>query len=456
MPTPWKPAQGTSLPRTKLGTARANSLRAPSVLPLLFAASLCVGLGLAGRHIQEKPVSAPVVLAPVTQPTVVTEVGKAIVEAAPIIAITPENISREVELDTDQTFADLLGEAGAADEEAAAAEQALAKVFPLKQIKAGQEVRLSFTRTADDETLNDASFQPSDTQEITISRKADGTYEASLKAIPLVRARLAARLDIRSSLYDAGNRGGVPHAVMASLMRIYAHDVDFQRDLHPGDKLDILYDQPMTQNGKPVGDGAVIYAALTINDEVKPIYRVSFSDNTIDYFNDHGQSVRRALLRTPVAAAHVTSGFGMRMHPLLGYSKMHKGVDFGAPIGAPIFAAGSGTIEEIGFKNGYGRYIRIRHNGKLETAYAHMSRFGAKMFRGANVRQGEVIGYVGMSGRATGPHLHFETLVNNMQVNPLSVNLPTGRILEGKLLASFKEGQGRIRHEFVDLLRKQK
>jgi murein DD-endopeptidase MepM/ murein hydrolase activator NlpD len=157
-------------------------------------------------------------------------------------------------------------------------------------------------------------------------------------------------------------------------------------------------------------------------------------------------------LRTPVAAARITSGYGMRIHPLLGYSKMHKGVDFGAPMGAPIFAAGSGVVEDIGFKNGYGRFILIRHNGSLETAYAHMSRFNAKLYRGARVDQGEVIGYVGMSGRATGPHLHFEVRVNGDQVNPMSVNLPSGRVLDGKTLMVFKQGQTRIHQEYATLM----
>ena len=178
---------------------------------------------------------------------------------------------------------------------------------------------------------------------------------------------------------------------------------------------------------------------------------MTFSDGDTDYFDAQGRSIRRALLRTPVAAARITSGFGMRVHPLLGYSKMHKGVDFGAPTGAPIFAAGTGIVDDIGFSNGYGRYIRIRHNGTLSTAYAHMSRFNANLYRGARVNQGEVIGYVGMSGRATGPHLHFEVIVNGQQVNPMSVNLPAGRTLAGKLLTAFKDGQTKIKQEFDGL-----
>jgi murein DD-endopeptidase MepM/ murein hydrolase activator NlpD len=215
----------------------------------------------------------------------------------------------------------------------------------------------------------------------------------------------------------------------------------------------MLYDQPMTAKGKPVGEGVIVYASLNSAGKTHPIYRVTFSDGDTDYFDEEGKSARRALLRTPVAAARITSGYGMRVHPLLGYTKMHKGVDFGAPMGAPIFAAGAGTIEDIGFKNGYGRYIRIRHNGSMGTAYAHMSRFNPSLYRGSHVNQGEVIGYVGMSGRATGPHLHFELLVNGQQVNPAMISkMPSGRILSGKLLTAFKQGQSRIKQEFAGLL----
>ena len=270
--------------------------------------------------------------------------------------------------------------------------------------------------------------------------------------IPIIRERLAARGTIHTSVYEAGDRAGVPHAIMAAMIKVYAHDVDFQRDVHSGDSFDILYDQPKTEQGKPVGEGAIIYAAMHIDGEVKPIYRVTFADKTVDYFDAAGRSARRALLRTPVAAAHITSGFGMRMHPLLGYSKMHKGVDFGAPIGTPIFAAGSGVIEEIGMKSGFGRYISIRHAGGLETAYGHMSRFNPHLYPGAHVNQGEVIAYVGMSGRSTGPHLHFEVHMSGNQINPLSVKMPVGRVLEGAQLAQFKSGQAHIHDEYAGLL----
>lgn len=363
-----------------------------------------------------------------------------------------QSITREAELESGTTFAGMLADQGVPRAEAMAAMNALAKAYDLRKLKAGQEVTLFFARSGAREVLTGVVFQPDDTKEVSIARAQDGAFAAEAKAIPVTRHRMAAAGEIRSSLYEAGDRMNVPRAVMASLNRIYAHDIDFQRDIHPGDRFEVLYDQPLTSKGRAVGEGTVIYAALRVGGKNKPIYRVAFNDGTVDYFDEKGQSARRALLRTPVAAARVTSGYGMRMHPILGYSTMHKGVDFGAPTGTPIFAAGSGVIDEIGFKNGYGRYIRVRHNGTLTTAYAHMSRFNANLSRGAPVKQGDVIGYVGMSGRATGPHLHFEVTQRGAQVNPLSINLPTGRTLEGKQLVEFKRGQSKIRQEMSSIL----
>jgi murein DD-endopeptidase MepM/ murein hydrolase activator NlpD len=378
--------------------------------------------------------------------------GNAVVAAVrPAVTPKPEIVTRDIEIERGVTFSDLLIDADVPDADALAAASALDKVYDLRLLKSGQDVALSFTRIGNEESLSSITFQPEATKEVTVARNTQGNFIADLRLVPVTRQHFAARAEIHSSLYEAGEAAHVPHALMASFIRIYSHEIDFQRDIRPGDRFEILYDQPVTQSGTPAGEGTIIYAALTIGGKVKPVYRVTFNDGTVDYFDERGESIRRALLRTPVAAAHITSGFGMRMHPILGYSKMHQGVDFGAPTGSPIFAAGNGVVAEIGTKGGYGRYIRLRHNGQLETVYAHMSRFGQGLYHGAQVQQGEVIGYVGASGRATGPHLHFEVHVAGKPVNPLSVNLPTGRMLEGKILTAFKQGQAKIRQEFNTL-----
>ena len=469
-------------PRQNLGSVRANSLQANSVLHLALVGSLALGIGATSHALRHRE-GAPLALAaqhspvsvlkststaimasvPVVGPAVQTAINSAPVKAlsdagqavaavvTPVISQKPEIVTRETELDSDSTFADLLTDSGVTEDDAGAANAALKKVFDTTTLKAGQPVTLSFSRVGTDETLSGFTFQPEVTKEVTVLRNADGSFTADLKLVPITRQHFAARGEIHSSLYEAGERAHVPHALMAAFMNVYAHEVDFQRDIHPGDRFEILYDQPTAANGAPAGEGTIIYAALIVGGKVKPVYRVTFNDGTVDYFDEHGLSVRHALLRTPVAAAHITSSFGMRVNPILGYSMMHKGVDFGAPVGSPIFAAGSGVVEEIGHKGAYGRYISIRHNAKLETAYAHMSRFSPGLEPGSKVRQGEVIGYVGMTGRSTGPHLHFEVHLAGKPVNPLSVNLPTGRMLEGKLLAQFKKGQTKIKDEFTTL-----
>lgn len=422
---------------------------------MLVIGALTLGVGLSGHKLRTSAVAASNAVRAIEQSAPAQAVAKADQAIAAVI-VPAEKMVREAEIDDGQDFADMLNDAGVSDADATAAMNALARVYALGKLRAGQGVTLTFNRTPQAETFTSAVFQPEDTREITIARQADGSFAASTKMIPIIRERIAAQGEIRSSVYEAGDRAGVPHAIMAEMIHVYAHDVDFQRDIHPGDSFEILYDQPKTAQGKPVGEGSIIYAAMHVGGEIKPIYRVTFADKTVDYIDASGRSTRRAILRTPVAAARITSGFGMRIHPLLGYSKMHKGVDFGAPIGTPIFAAGSGVIEEIGFKNGFGRYIKIRHSGNLETAYGHMSRFNPHLYRGAHVNQGEVIAYVGMSGRATGPHLHFEVHVNGTQVNPLSVKMPAGRVLQGAQLAEFKNGQTRIRSEFLTLIAQKK
>jgi murein DD-endopeptidase MepM/ murein hydrolase activator NlpD len=225
---------------------------------------------------------------------------------------------------------------------------------------------------------------------------------------------------------------------MAAMIRAYSYDVDFQRDIQPGDEFQVMYERYFTDEGAAARDGDILYAALTFGGRQRELYRYKTRDGIVDYFNRQGESIRKALLRTPIDGARVSSKFGMRRHPILGFSKMHAGMDFAAPTGAPIYAAGNGVIEEIGRKNGYGNYVRIKHNQQIATAYAHLSKFGRGMRRGGQVQQGDIIGYVGTTGRSTGPHLHYEVMRGGRQINPMSIDLPTGVALEGPEMAAFK------------------
>lgn len=459
--------------KVHLGSARANSLQPCRIAPLLMTGIAAFVLGALGHGslpaMQPSSPMAPVLVAaaaPIVQEisdsvpvqaaeTMVADVREEVREAATVVSTTPQIITREVELARGDSFAAMLADADVSPDTVDAVIAAFNKVYDHRKLKAGQEATLTFSRLGEEETLTGVTFQPEITREITITRAADGQFAGRVNVTPIERRRFAVKASIHSSLYEAGDREGVPRSVMAALLRAYSHTIDFQRDIHPGDQFEVLYDQPTAKDGTPAGQGVIIYAALVVGGKTKPLYRVTFADGTVDYFDEKGHSIKQALLRTPVDSARVTSGFGMRRHPLLGYSKMHQGVDFGAATGTPIFAAGSGIVEDLGFKGSYGRFILLRHNGKLETAYAHMSRYARGIYPGAKVNQGDVIGFVGTSGRSTGPHLHFEVRMSGRQVNPLSVNMPAGRVLEGKLLAQFKDGQSRIKKEFAGLVEKE-
>ena len=237
------------------------------------------------------------------------------------------------------------------------------------------------------------------------------------------------------SVYETALRQNVPRPVIDDLIRIYSYDVDFQRRVQPGDSFELLY--PNDEDSAERSD--VLYAALTVGGEVKRLYRFQTSDDgVVDYYDEMGKSAKKFLVRKPLGPGIMRSGYGWRRHPILGYSKMHTGVDWAAPLGTPIYASGNGTIEKAGSESGYGKYVRIRHTNGYQTAYGHMSAFARGVQPGTRVRQGQVIGFVGSTGLSTGPHLHYEVLVNTRFVDPMRIKLPRGRVLEGPVLASFE------------------
>ncbi len=249
---------------------------------------------------------------------------------------------------------------------------------------------------------------------------------------------------INSSLFEDGVKSGIPAGVMVNFIRLFSFDIDFQRDIQTGDKFDVLFTQFIDYDGSVVSSDDILYASLTTGKRTLTLYRYEFSDGRANYFNDKGRSNRKALLRTPIDGARISSGFGRRKHPILGYSKMHAGVDFAAPSGTPIRAAGDGVIRRAGWNGGYGRYVRIRHNSIYQTAYAHMRRIAKGIKAGVRVQQGQIIGYVGSSGRSTGPHLHYEILKQGRQVNPRKVKFQSAEVLAGDNLAKFKNSREKI------------
>ncbi len=271
-------------------------------------------------------------------------------------------------------------------------------------------------------------------------------------AAPLTRMPELAAGVIRTSLFEAAGDAHVPEAVLAEMTRAFSYDIDFQRDLQPHDSFEVLYERLYDASGKAAGTGDIIYAAMTLSGKTHRLYRYRPAGaQTPAFFTEGGRSVKKALLRTPIDGAHLSSAYGMRLHPILGYTKMHRGVDFAAPRGTPIMAASDGLVEEAGRKGNYGNFVLIRHDGVYETAYAHLSRFTRGLRPGTPVHQGEVIGFVGATGRATGPHLHFEVRVGGEQVNPMSVKSEAGQALAGADLVAFRTATEVIDHEVQGL-----
>jgi murein DD-endopeptidase MepM/ murein hydrolase activator NlpD len=362
---------------------------------------------------------------------------------APATAEPAWPLVKVVEVARGDTLIDILLASGVAQDDAVDAVDALRSVFRPKDLKPGQEITLGFDpyghHPVEDGALQLASLnlQPSVERNVIVNRDENGGFVAQAIDRPLALKVAVADGTIESSLFEAGQDAAVPIDVLSQTVKAFSYDVDFQREIQPGDRFEIVYERYEDDRGQLARTGNVLYAALIQGDTAKEIYRFEPEDGSADFYNAKGESVRKELLRTPLDVIRITSTFGMRKHPILGYSRMHKGVDFAATTGTPIFAAGDGTVAILGTQSGYGNYIRIKHSAQYATAYGHMSRFASGLRPGSKVRQGDVIGYVGSTGMATGPHLHYEVLVDGTQINPMSVKL-AGRKLDGKELRRFE------------------
>jgi murein DD-endopeptidase MepM/ murein hydrolase activator NlpD len=322
-------------------------------------------------------------------------------------------------------------------------------------IKEGQKLRVLLAQSADGQRLQpirviiagdsgiDAVIALADTGKyVAVDVKNVDTEVADNSADDDENDTSGVRL--YQSIYETALRNRIPRPIIEDLIRIYSYDVDFQRKVQPGDSFEVLY---AGEEEAPAADSRndVLFATLTVGGETKKFYRFqSPDDGLVDYYDETGKSAKKFLVRKPVLAGIMRSGFGLRRHPILGYTKMHTGVDWAAPSGTPIYASGNGVIEKAGWESGYGKYIRVRHNNGYETAYGHMTAFARGMDEGTRVRQGQVIGFVGSTGLSTGSHLHYEILVNGRFVDPMRIKLPRGRVLEGALLATFDKERERL------------
>ncbi|HMN39187.1 MAG TPA: M23 family metallopeptidase [Hyphomicrobium sp.] len=361
-----------------------------------------------------------------------------------------------VKVGRDDTLQTILQRAGADDWQARAMIDAARATFPESALVPGQEVRItlvpSLTQANKKEPSSFSVFSDGHDHLVTVSRSAAGEFVAS--TLPSIGKELqsassdgenAQAVSLYASFYHAALVQNIEPDTIMSVLRIHAFDTDFRRRVRPGDTVEMFFDMKDEQStdGPP---GELLYTAINSGGAVARFYRFRTPDGHVDYYDDNGNNSKKFLMRKPVRGDNVrlTSGFGVRYHPLLNTRKMHTGVDWATAPGTPILASGNGTIEEAGHKGYYGNYIRIRHANGYHTAYGHMMRLAAGVAEGVKVRQGQVIGYVGSTGLSSGPHLHFEVLVNSRFVDPMSIQVPRERKLEGKDLADFQKERTHI------------
>ena len=309
-------------------------------------------------------------------------------------------------------------------------------VYDFSKIYQGDIIKI-FSKYDDNKNLNNFEliYRFSKIEELFISFLED-KFIYEIKKIPITSEKIFVSGVIETSLYKAMKDKGLSEIIINEIIRIYSFDVDFQRDIYAGDNFEIYFTREKNEKNETVSIKDPEYLMLSSRGTELPYYLYS-TEEFNEYFDENGKGMTKSLMKTPINGARLSSSYGMRKHPILGYNKMHKGVDFAAPTGTPIFAAGNGIVEYVGRNGGYGKYIRIRHDGTYKTAYAHLNSYKKGIGNGVRVKQGDIIGYVGSTGRSTGPHLHYEIIVNGQQINPATLKLPSGRKLNEQQLIDF-------------------
>ena len=300
----------------------------------------------------------------------------------------------------------------------------------LKVLRINQKFIFKFDRISKNKII-EFKIETDKKNEILFSRITNNNFEAKKIKKDFKRKLVYKETIIKNSLYNSAINLGIKPNIIIEFARLYGFQVDFQRDIWKDDSFQIIYEEFTNNDGKVVDTGEIIFANLNLQDNDLQLYKYEYEKNKIDYFDENGKSIKKTLMKTPINGARLSSSYGKRKHPILGYTKMHTGTDFAAPTGTPIMASGDGRVTKAGWCGGGGNCVKIKHNSTYQTIYAHMSKFGRGIKKGAKVKQGQIIGYVGSTGLSTGPHLHYEVIVNGKKVNSQKLKLPSGKILKG-------------------------
>ena len=350
-----------------------------------------------------------------------------------------------------ETFTGALKQADLEDVEINDVVNIISKKIDLRKLNVGTLIETYTKSVNDKKIINEIIIYPDIEKKIYV-KKVNNKFVAGEDKKKLFSKLKLYEVEIHNSIYESLKKIDTPDEIIMEFVQLYSFDIDFQRDIRKGNKIKIFFEIYTDSQNNYIKSGNINFSEIILDDESYELYRFqSEGDEFVEYFNSDGKSATKALMKTPINGARLSSGFGMRKHPILGYNKKHQGVDFAAPTGTPIMAAGTGHIEFVGNNGGAGKYIRIKHLNGYKTSYSHLSKYASGIQKNVKVRQGQVIGYVGNTGLSTGPHLHYEVIFNGKRINPMKMKLPSGKQLKDKNLEIFLAEKERINAEVSEL-----
>ena len=368
--------------------------------------------------------------------------------------LNPRFISKEYVSKSGDTYENIIEDLEISKKEKKIILDRILKEKSLSILKINQKFTFKIDNMSDEKVLefkietdkkNEVLFTKSSNSNDFISKKIKKNYAKKLVYKETI---------ITNSLYNSAINLGIKPNIIIEFARLYGFQIDFQRDIWKNDSFQIIYEEYVDGSNKLVDTGDIIFANLNLQNSDLQLYKYEYEKNKIDYFDENGKSIKKTLMKTPINGARLSSSFGKRKHPILGYTKMHLGTDFAAPKGTPIMASGDGKVLKAGWCGGGGNCVKIKHNTTYQTVYAHMSKFGRGIKKGARVKQGQIIGYVGSTGLSTGPHLHYEVIENGKKINSQKLKLPSGKILKGEERKKFEVSKIKIDVLKSDLISK--
>jgi murein DD-endopeptidase MepM/ murein hydrolase activator NlpD len=392
-------------------------------------------LGWQALHTESRPVTASVDAAALAKQA-----------QAKLRPVAPSAISMIIKVAPGETLEAAVRRTGVGKDEAKQAVTMLAQAFDIAKIKAGMAVEAHVLKPIGQQSsarLMGLTMQVGPATAVSISRALDGALRLQKLEEKVIDQTVVANGQMAGSFFASTQKAGISPELTVQVAKLFQHKLDFSRDIQAGDHFSMVVDRKVTASGHAVSAGDLLFAEIEAKGGTTKLYRFTpIGSKEAQFFDEAGKAIRGLLLRTPLDTIRITSSFGMREHPILGYTRMHMGIDFGAPTGTPVYAAGDGVVEKAAWTNGYGRWLQIKHAGGMETGYGHLSRWAVK--QGERVHQGQVVAYVGSTGLSTGPHLHYEIMMGGKKVNPSKFKAPPSVALAGKELVAFKAEKARI------------